>query len=52
MTLAAALSRRLGNFPFWRGEMPLQPALRTAYAAEAAEGMATFLREAAGGQQA
>ncbi len=26
-TVSAALPRRLGNFPFWRGETPLQPAL-------------------------
>ena len=44
--LTAALPRRLGNFPFWRGETALQPALEAAYARASAAGLEAFLGEA------
>jgi uncharacterized Zn finger protein len=42
----ATLPRRLGNFPFWRGEQPFLPALEHTYAAASAIGMDAFLPEA------
>jgi hypothetical protein len=41
--LSAALPRRLGNFPFWRGEAPLLESLNPVYAAAAPAGMDVFL---------
>jgi uncharacterized Zn finger protein len=38
--VAAALPRRLGRFPFWRGEQPLLDALEPIYRAASASGMA------------
>jgi uncharacterized Zn finger protein len=43
----AALLRRLGNFPFWRGEKPLLEALEPAYRAAAARGLEVFAGGAA-----
>lgn len=43
--MAAALPRRLGNFPFWRGETPLQAFLDVAYTRASAAGMEAFLRD-------
>ena len=44
-TLSAAVPRRLGNFPFWRGETPLQPALESIYQQASATGIQVFLQE-------
>lgn len=44
-TMPAALPRRLGNFPFWRGETPLQPALESIYQRASATGIQVFLPE-------
>lgn len=41
--LAAALPRHLGNFPFWRGELPLQTALETIYTQASPVGLAAFI---------
>jgi uncharacterized Zn finger protein len=38
--VAAALPRRLGRFPFWRGEQPLLDALEPMYRAASASGLA------------
>lgn len=46
-TVAAALPRRLGNFPFWRGETPLQAALEVIYQRASATGMEAFLQQTA-----
>lgn len=45
-TLSAALPRRLGNFPFWRGETPLQSTLEAVYRQASAVGLQVFLPEA------
>jgi uncharacterized Zn finger protein len=39
----AALARRLGGFPFWRGEEPLLDAIEPVYSAASARGLAVFL---------
>jgi uncharacterized Zn finger protein len=44
-SVAAALARRLGNFPFWRGEAPLQPALEAIYLRASAIGLQAFVAE-------
>ncbi|MEN6644029.1 MAG: SWIM zinc finger family protein [Armatimonadia bacterium] len=44
-TVPAALPRRLGNFPFWRGETPLQAALEAIYPRASETGMQVFLPE-------
>jgi uncharacterized Zn finger protein len=41
--VSAAWLRRLGNFPFWRGEAHLEDALEPIYAKAAQQGLATFL---------
>jgi len=43
----AGLPRRLGNFPFWRGEAPFLSALAPVYAAAARRGLAVFVGESA-----
>jgi uncharacterized Zn finger protein len=43
--VTAALPRRLGNFPFWRGEAPLLEALTPFYTRAAQAGMDVFLCE-------
>ncbi len=43
--VAAALPRRLGNFPFWRGEAHLMDTLESIYRGASAMGMAVFLGE-------
>ena len=40
---SAAWLRRLGKFPFWRGEAPLEETLAPTYAGAARRGMDTFL---------
>jgi uncharacterized Zn finger protein len=40
--VAAALPRRLGHFPFWRGEQPLLDALEPIYRAASASGLALY----------
>ena len=42
----AALLKRLGNFPFWRGEKSFVPSLEPTYAAASATGMDAFLPQA------
>jgi uncharacterized Zn finger protein len=44
-TVSAALVRRLGNFPFWRGEEGFVPTLETIYREASAVGMGVFLGE-------
>ncbi len=39
----AALVRRLGRFPFWRGEAPIADLLEPTYAAASQRGLETFL---------
>jgi uncharacterized Zn finger protein len=39
----AALVRRLGRFPFWRGETPIGDALGAIYAAASPRGLKTFI---------
>ncbi|HVF10314.1 MAG TPA: SWIM zinc finger family protein [Abditibacteriaceae bacterium] len=41
----AALPRRLGNFPFWRGERPLLETIEPIYAAAAPRGLSLFSGE-------
>ena len=43
--VAAALPRRLGNFPFWRGEQPFIEALEPVYAQSSARGLEVFIAE-------
>ena len=43
--VAAPLLRRLGGFPFWRGDEPLLDALAPTYARSAQDGLALFLGE-------
>jgi uncharacterized Zn finger protein len=43
--MSAAWMRRLGKFPFWRGETHLLDALEPMYAAASARGMKAFLGE-------
>lgn len=45
--LSAGLVRRLGKFPFWRGQDPLVEAVEPTYLAASAKGLAVFLGEAA-----
>jgi len=40
---SAALVRRLGSFPFWRGTEPFVEAMERAYAGAASRGMDAFL---------
>ena len=46
--MAAALPKRLGSFPFWRGEEDFIAALRDVYVAASQSGMAAFLGEGTG----
>jgi hypothetical protein len=39
------LPKRLGNFPFWRGEEPFLEAIEPLYAQAAVRGMELFLGE-------
>lgn len=39
----AAVLRRLGRFPFWRGRSPLLEALEPVYAEAGARGLEVFL---------
>lgn len=48
--MAAALPKRLGGFPFWRGEEDFVPAMEEAYRAASPEGMDAFLGEDPGSQ--
>jgi uncharacterized Zn finger protein len=43
--VSGAWLRRLGGFPFWRGETPLQDALEPVYGAASARGLQAFLGE-------
>jgi uncharacterized Zn finger protein len=43
--VSAAWLRRLGKFPFWRGEVPLLETLQPVYAKAAETGLVTFLGE-------
>ncbi len=43
--VTAGLVRRLGKFPFWRGEKPLQEAVEAAYVDASATGVKVFLGE-------
>lgn len=43
--LAAALARRLGNFPFWRGEARLPDALRRIYEQASPAGLKVYMGE-------
>jgi len=43
--LPAALPKRLGNFPFWRGEEALLEVLEPVYATASSVGMGAFLEE-------
>ncbi len=45
--VSAAWPRRLGNFPFWRGQEPLLDALEPVYAGGARRGMEAFLESQA-----
>jgi uncharacterized Zn finger protein len=45
--VAAALPRRLGGFPFWRGEEPLLKAIEPIYARAAGQGLDAFLGKGA-----
>ena len=47
----AALARRLGGFPFWRGESPFLDTLRTIYAAASPRGLDVFIGPATGTEQ-
>lgn len=44
----AALVKRLGSFPFWRGEEPFVEALEPIYAAASQAGLDLFMKEAEG----
>jgi uncharacterized Zn finger protein len=44
--VSAALPRRLGNFPFWRGEKPFLDALEPLYARASRQGLNAFLGSA------
>jgi hypothetical protein len=46
--IAAALPRRLGNFPFWRGREHFQETMDGIYRAAAAAGLEVFLGEQRG----
>ena len=46
--VAAALARRLGGFPFWRGDEAFLPAIEPAYARAAARGLDAALGQPAG----
>jgi uncharacterized Zn finger protein len=43
--VTAALVRRLGQFPFWRGSLSLEEAVEPIYARASAEGLKAFLGE-------
>ena len=43
--VAAALVKRLGSFPFWRGATPFQEALEPIYTQASPRGLAVFLGE-------
>ena len=43
--VTAGLVRRLGKFPFWRGEKPLLEALEAAYVDASDTGVKVFLGE-------
>ena len=43
--VSAPLLRRLGAFPFWRGDVPLLAAVETLYSAASVAGLAVFLAE-------
>jgi uncharacterized Zn finger protein len=46
--VSAGWVRRLGKFPFWRGEVPLLDAVEPAYEQAAPRGLSTFLGERGG----
>ena len=48
--MAAALPKRLGGFPFWRGGEDFVPAMEEAYRAASPAGMDAFLGEGLGSQ--
>jgi uncharacterized Zn finger protein len=45
--VSAGLARRLGKFPFWRGEQPLADALEATYLSASSHGIRVFLGEEA-----
>lgn len=47
--MKAALLRRIGNFPFWRGDRPLTETLEPFYAKASESGIQIFRGETAGG---
>ena len=49
--MAAVLPKRLGSFPFWRGEEDFVPAMEAVYKAASPAGMSAFLGEARGRQE-
>jgi uncharacterized Zn finger protein len=49
--VSAALPKRLGNFPFWRGKERFLDALAPAYQSAAPQGLDVFLGEVKGPQQ-
>ena len=49
--VSAALPRRLGNFPFWRGSERLLDALAPVYAQAAPHGLEVFLGESGSGSE-
>jgi uncharacterized Zn finger protein len=51
-TVAAALPRRLGNFPFWRGAEPFLKALEPIYTAAAPLGLDAVLGQGQGSDEA
>ena len=48
----AALPRRLGGFPFWRGESPFLDTLGATYAAASPRGLDVFLGPTTGDERA
>jgi uncharacterized Zn finger protein len=46
----AAVVRRLGKFPFWRGEKPLVESVEAAYVSASKRGLEVFLGEGKGGE--
>jgi uncharacterized Zn finger protein len=47
--VAAALPRRLGGFPFWRGDVPLLEAIEPSYARASTRGLDVFVGDPEGG---
>ncbi len=49
-SIPAALVRRLGNFPFWRGDEPFLPAMERIYREASVAGLDVFLGERGAGK--